>query len=130
MEISDAIKRLSALAQDGRLAVFRALVRAGPDGMAAGTIARTLGVAANTLSSQLLVLANARLVHANRNGRSIIYAANFDAMRDLLVFLTEDCCAGNSEVCASLAEIADRALCCDPSKGKPHEAPARSRRDR
>jgi DNA-binding transcriptional ArsR family regulator len=130
MEIPDAIKRLSALAQDGRLAVFRALVRAGPQGMAAGAIARTLGVAANTLSSQLLVLANAQLVHASRSGRSIIYAANFDAMRDLLVFLTEDCCAGNNEVCAPLAEIADRALCCDQRKGKSHETHARSRRGR
>ena len=130
MEISDAIRRLSALAQDGRLAVFRALVRAGPDGMAAGAIARALGVAANTLSAQLLVLANAQLVHARRNGRSIIYAVNFDTMRDLLVFLTEDCCAGNNEVCAPLAEIAEQSLCCDQKKGNTHEAPARSRRGR
>jgi DNA-binding transcriptional ArsR family regulator len=130
MESSEAIRRLSALAQDGRLAVFRALVRAGPQGTAAGAIARALGVAANTLSAQLLVLANAQLVHASRNGRSIIYSVNFDAMRDLLVFLTEDCCAGNNEVCAPLAEIAERALCCDQSKGKTHEAPARSRRGR
>jgi len=130
METSDAIKRLSALAQDGRLAVFRTLVRAGPGGMAAGAIASALGVAANTLSAQLLVLANARLVHARRNGRSIIYAVNFDTMRDLLVYLTEDCCAGSTQVCAPLAEIAERALCCDQEKGDAHEAPARSRRGR
>ncbi len=130
MELADAIRRLSALAQDGRLAVFRALVKAGPDGKAAGDIARTLGVAANTLSAQLLVLSNAQLVRARRDGRSIIYSINFDAMRDLLMFLTEDCCAGNAEVCAPLAEIAARALCCDPAKGKRHEAPAHSRRRR
>jgi ArsR family transcriptional regulator, arsenate/arsenite/antimonite-responsive transcriptional repressor len=130
MEMTDAIKRLSALAQDGRLAVFRVLVRAGPGGMAAGDIARALDVAANTLSAQLLVLSNAQLVRARRDGRSIIYAANFDSMRDLLVFLTEDCCAGNAEVCAPLADIAQRALCCDQGKGKRHEAPARTRRVR
>jgi ArsR family transcriptional regulator len=124
MEMTDTIKRLSALAQDGRLAAFRALVKAGPDGMAAGDIARSLDVAANTLSAQLLVLSNAQLVRARRDGRSIIYSANFDTMRDLLVFLTEDCCAGNAEVCAPLAEIAERALCCDLGKGKPNEAPA------
>ena len=68
--------------------------------------------------------------HDFRDGRSIIYAVNFDTMRDLLVFLTEDCCAGNSEVCAPLMEIAERALCCDQRKGDAHEAPARSRRGR
>lgn len=130
MELSEAIKRLSALAQDGRLAVFRTLVRAGPGGMAAGEIARGLDVAANTLSAQLLVLANARLVHARRDGRSIIYAANFDSMRDLLLFLTEDCCAGNAEVCAPLMEVAERELCCEPRKGKSHETVTRSRRSR
>jgi DNA-binding transcriptional ArsR family regulator len=130
MEISDALKRLSALAQDGRLAVFRALVRAGPDGMAAGAIARALGVPANTLSAQLLVLANAQLVQARREGRSIIYAANFDSMRDLLVYLTDDCCTGRTEICAPLVQIAERALCCDEKRGKSHEAPARSRRGR
>lgn len=118
MEMSDAIRRLSALAQEGRLAVFRTLVQAGPGGMAAGEIARTLGVAANTLSAQLLVLSNAQLVHAHRNGRSIIYAANFDSMRDLLLFLTEDCCAGSTEVCAPLMEVVERSLCCDQEKRK------------
>jgi len=130
MDMTDAIKRLSALAQDGRLAVFRALVKAGQDGMAAGAIARALEVPANTLSAQLLVLSNAQLVRARRDGRSIIYSANFDSMRDLLVYLTEDCCAGNAEVCAPLAEVAERALCCNPTKGKIHETPARARRGR
>lgn len=116
MELSDAIKRLSALAQDSRLEVFRLLVKAGPEGRAAGDIARALRVAPNTLSAQLLVLSNAGLVRARRDGRSIIYAVHFDAMRDLLVFLTEDCCGGRSEICAPLAQIASR--CCDAGAGR------------
>src|SRR5580692_3836098 len=128
MENETAIKRLSAIAQDARLEVFRLLVKAGPDGMAAGDIARKLRVPANTLSAQLLVLANAGMVRARREGRSIIYAIAFEAMRDLLVFLTEDCCGGRAEMCAPLADIASR--CCDPNQGEKHEAPARSRRRR
>jgi DNA-binding transcriptional ArsR family regulator len=132
MESSDAIKRLSALAHDGRLQVFRLLVKAGLDGLAAGEIARRLDMAANTASQQLLLLSNARLVQARREGRSIIYIANFEAMRDLLVYLTEDCCGGRPEVCAPLAEVANKSLCCPPSKAKGvrHEASASARRRR
>ena len=126
MDSDTAIKRLSAIAQDARLEVFRLLVKAGPEGVAAGDIARKLSVAANTMSAQLLVLSNAGLVHARRDGRSIIYAVNYEAMRDLLVFLTEDCCGGRAEMCAPLAEVVSR--CCPPAKGGRHEAPARSRR--
>lgn len=126
MEFETAIKRLSALAQDARLEVFRLLVKAGPEGMAAGDVARKLSIAANTMSAQLLILSNAGLVHARREGRSIIYAVNYEAMKDLLVFLTEDCCGGRAEMCAPLADIAAR--CCAPTKGGRHEAPARSRR--
>ena len=118
-----AIRRLSAIAQEGRLAVFRLLVKAGPEGLAAGDIARKLDTPANTMSAQLLVLANAGLVRARREGRSIIYAVDFEAMSDLLVFLTEDCCGGRAEICAPLARAAS---CCD--NGGRHEAPARSRR--
>jgi DNA-binding transcriptional ArsR family regulator len=109
MEIDLAIKRLAAISQEARLQVFRLLVKAGPDGMAAGDIARAMEVPANTLSAQLLVLSNAGLVRARRDGRSIIYAINFEAMRDLLVFLTADCCGGRAEMCAPLANIAK---CC------------------
>jgi len=77
MELETAIKRLSAIAQEARLEVFRLLVKAGPAGMAAGDIARDLSVAANTMSAQLLVLSNAGLVRARRDGRSIIYAVNY-----------------------------------------------------
>jgi ArsR family transcriptional regulator len=128
MEMETAIKRLSAIAQESRLEVFRLLVKAGPEGMAAGDVARRLGVPANTLSAQLLLLSNAGLIRARREGRSIIYAIAFDAMRDLLVFLTEDCCGGRAEMCAPLADIAVR--CCSPKTGERNEAPARSRRRR
>ncbi|HEY2033880.1 MAG TPA: helix-turn-helix transcriptional regulator [Rhizomicrobium sp.] len=110
MDNQDAVKRLSALAQDSRLDVFRLLVKAGPEGMAAGGIARKLKTAANTMSAQLLVLSNAGLIRARRDGRSIIYCVDFDAMSGLLVFLTEDCCGGSKEVCAPLAAVAKR--CC------------------
>lgn len=114
MESSSAVRRLSALAQDSRLAVFRLLVKAGPQGLAAGKIARQLGIPANTMSAQLLVLSNAGLVHARRDGRSIVYAIAFDAVSELLVFLTRDCCGGRAEMCAPLASL----VCCEPKKGR------------
>jgi DNA-binding transcriptional ArsR family regulator len=128
METSDAVRRLSALAQDARLEVFRLLLKAGPEGLPAGEIARRLDTASNTMSAQLLVLANAGLIRARRDGRSIIYSVDFAAMSGLLVFLTEDCCGGRSEICAPLVAVANR--CCKPKKGVRHEAPARSHRRR
>jgi DNA-binding transcriptional ArsR family regulator len=117
MELVHAVKRLSALAQDSRLEVFRLLVRAGPDGVAAGEIARALDITPNTLSAQLNILANAGLVASRRDGRSIIYAAHYDAMSDLLLYLMEDCCQGRPEVCAPLAGVASRAACCGQPEG-------------
>lgn len=128
METVDAVKSLSALAQDARLEIFRLLVKAGPEGLAAGEIARSLDTAPNTTSAQLLVLSNARLIRSRREGRSIIYSIDFAAMSDLLVFLTRDCCGGRAEICAPLASIATS--CCKPSKGVRNEAPARSHRRR
>jgi len=112
MEPQSAVSALSALGHPGRLEVFRLLVRAGPEGMAAGDIARSIGSLTNTLSNNLHVLAVAGLVSSRRDGRSIIYAAGYDQMRDLLAFLMEDCCAGNAEICAPLAAITERAACC------------------
>jgi len=126
MESEIAIKRLSSIAQEARLELFRLLVKAGPEGMAAGDIARKLDIPANTLSAQLLVLSNAGLVQARRDGRSIIYAMKFEAVRELLVFIMEDCCGGRAEVCAPLVSLAQRA-CCEP-KGARHETPAHTRR--
>ncbi len=110
MNSSTAIAALSALAHPGRLEVFRLLVKAGPDGMAAGEIARATGSLPNTLSTNLNVLAGAGLVSSRRDGRSIIYTAAYGRMSDLLAFLMEDCCGGKAEICAPLAEIA--AACC------------------
>ena len=111
MESIDAIKRLAALAQDSRLAVFRLLVKAGKAGVAAGEIARSLGITPNTLSAQLAILTNAGLATSRRDGRSIIYAADYDAMSALLIYLTEDCCQGRPEICAGLADVAGRTVC-------------------
>jgi DNA-binding transcriptional ArsR family regulator len=117
MEINQAVQRLSALAQESRLEVFRLLVKAGPTGVPAGDIARTLGVPPNTLSAQLTILANAGLVTSRRDGRSIIYAAHYECMSELLLYLVDDCCQGRAEVCAPLTNAAARAACCVPTQG-------------
>lgn len=111
MESNLAIKRLSALAQASRLAVVRLLVRAGPEGLAAGDIARALDIPPNTLSAQLTVLANAGLVASRRDGRSIIYTADVDGIGELLLYLVEDCCQGRPELCAPLAAATGRTAC-------------------
>jgi DNA-binding transcriptional ArsR family regulator len=85
---------LAALAQDNRLDVFRLLVQAGPDGMPAGRVAEALGLAPNTLTFHFDRLRDAGLVTVRRDGRSMIYAARFETMNDLLAFLTENCCQG------------------------------------
>lgn len=115
MEFKDAVTGLSALAHEGRLAIFRLLVQAGGDGLAAGEIARRTGSLPNTLSANLNLLSHAGLVHSRRDGRSIIYTARYDAMRDLLSFLVEDCCSGSPEICAPLIGVVERACC--PAEG-------------
>lgn len=109
METKSAVVGLAALAHEGRLSTFRLLVQAGPDGLAAGEIARRLGVLPNTLSASLNVLSHAGLIDSRRDGRSIIYTARYEAMRALLAFLVEDCCAGSPEICAPLAALASQA---------------------
>lgn len=123
MELSTAVKGLSALAQDGRLSVFRLLAQAGPAGIAAGDIARTLGVTPNTLSAQLNLLANAGLVHSHRHGRSIIYSADYDGMSRLLVYLVDECCHDRPEIYAPLAEAVARADHPGDLSGKGHRGP-------
>lgn len=105
MEKIAAVSALGALAHEGRLDVFRLLVRAGPDGMAAGEIARATETIQSTLSANLNILSRAGLIVAQRSGRSIIYRAAYDQMRELLGFLMEDCCAGKPEICAPLAAM-------------------------
>ena len=94
MEKTDAVTALAALAQDNRLDVFRLLVQAGPDGMPAGAVAEALDLAPNTLTFHFDRLRMAGLVTVRREGRSMIYAARFETMNDLLGFLTENCCGG------------------------------------
>lgn len=109
MDTPAAVTALSALAHEGRLGIFRLLVRTGDEGMAAGDIARATGVLPNTLSTNLGILSVAGLVTSRREGRSIIYSAAYDRMRELLAFLMEDCCAGNPLICGPLADVASRA---------------------
>ena len=94
MDSNLVVRALSALAHESRLAIFRLLVVAGPDGMAAGDIAQKLDVSPSSLSFHLKDLSHADLVTPRQDGRFIIYTANFDAMTDLIGFLTENCCAG------------------------------------
>lgn len=114
MESETAVRRLAALAQPSRLAVFRLLVKAGPDGLAAGGIARALDTAPNTLSAQLNLLSQAGLVRQRREGRSLIYSVAFETMSDLLLYLMEDCCQGHAEICTPVVEAAARGACCPP----------------
>ena len=128
METSEAVTALSALAQDNRLDVFRLLVQAGPDGLAAGQVAERLGLAPNTLTFHLDRLRIAGLVAVRRDGRSMIYAARFETMNGLLSFLTENCCQGTVAKGAS-ATCAPVALCKPKeTKGASHEAVSRARR--
>ncbi len=112
METNAAVQALSALAHEGRLSIFRELVQAGPAGLAAGEVARRVGIAPNTLSASLTILAHAGLVSSQRNGRSIIYSAGYGQMGVLLTYLMQDCCGGSPEVCAPLAAIVSQAACC------------------
>jgi ArsR family transcriptional regulator len=96
MEKTTAVTALAALAQDNRLDVFRLLVEAGPEGMPAGAVAEALDLAPNTLTFHFDRLRMAGLVTVQRQGRSMIYAAQFDTMNSLLGFLTENCCGGAS----------------------------------
>jgi DNA-binding transcriptional ArsR family regulator len=110
MYLPQAVAALSALAHDSRLSVFRLLVRTGPDGMPAGEIAREIGARPNTLSTHLAILGHAGLVQSRREGRSIIYSADYAGMRALLGYLMDDCCGGRPEICGVLAE--QGAGCC------------------
>jgi DNA-binding transcriptional ArsR family regulator len=104
MDVELALEALSALSHETRLWAFRLLVQAGPDGLAAGEIAESLGSRQNTMSSHLKILAQAELIENRRHGRRIVYRANYDTVRKLVLFLMQDCCAGNNAVCRPVAE--------------------------
>ena len=94
MKIEAAVQSLAALAQDSRLAVFRLLVQAGPEGLAAGEIAERLGIPASTLSFHMKALSHAGLVESRQESRFVYYSANFEAMNALLAYLSDNCCGG------------------------------------
>jgi ArsR family transcriptional regulator, arsenate/arsenite/antimonite-responsive transcriptional repressor len=120
METRVAVAGLAALAQENRLDIFRLLVEAGPEGMAAGQVAERLGLVPNTLTFHFDRLRLAGLVTVRRDGRSMIYAARFEAMNDLVSFLKENCCQGEQEKSAPVAV-------CKP-KGVSNETVSRARR--
>ena len=113
METKQAVQALSALAQDTRLAIFRLLVQAGPQGMAAGQIGDKLDLPPATLSFHLAGLTRAGLARSRPEGRFVIYTADFEAVNALVGFLSENCCGGRE---------------CQPSTGDTHETPTRTRR--
>jgi ArsR family transcriptional regulator len=115
MEKTDAVTALAALAQDNRLDIFRLLVEAGPEGMPAGAVATALDLAPNTLTFHFDRLRMAGLVTVRRDGRSMIYAAQFETMNSLLGYLTDKCCCGAK--CAPAVE-------CKPTVSKRRKAMA------
>jgi DNA-binding transcriptional ArsR family regulator len=116
MEKSNVVAALAALAQDNRLDVYRLLVQAGPDGLPAGQVASSLGLAPNTLTFHFDRLRMAGLVTVRRDGRSMIYAAQYDTMNALLGYLTDNCCKGKANTCAPVA--------CKPERSKRAKVPA------
>lgn len=104
MDNRSALDALAALGQETRLSAFRLLVKAGPKGLPAGEVGDRLGTVQNTTSAHLKVLLQARLIRAEREGRSIRYAADMTGFRDLLAFLMEDCCDGAPELCRPLID--------------------------
>ncbi|MDQ0324179.1 arsenate reductase [Rhodopseudomonas julia] len=122
MDTRTALDVLSALAHETRLSVFRALVAAGGEGAAAGVLAERLDVLPNTLSAHLSQLLRAGLVKSVREGRSIRYTADLDAIGDLLAFLIRDCCGGHPEVCTPLAALAQGYAACTTKNPQGAEA--------
>jgi len=109
--MKQALSAFGALSQETRLELFRQLVRLSPDSLSAGELARDLDVPSSTLSSHLAILQRARLVSSERQGRTILYAADMEGARDLLEFLVKDCCRGRPERCAQLLKAVLPACC-------------------
>ena len=112
--MKSAVESLSALAHEGRLSAFRLLVKAGQEGLPAGALARRLGSPPSTLSANLAILSQAGLAQSRRQGRSIIYTADFTRVGALLSFLVEDCCDGAPEVCQPMMSAISASRRCVP----------------
>jgi len=111
MKKTQALEAFGALSQETRLDIFRRLVREYPDPMAAGDIAKQLDVPPSTLSTHLGILSRAGLVKAERQGRTILYAADTEGTRALLTFLIKDCCRGQPEICKPLFDTVTNVCC-------------------
>lgn len=122
MEIKEAVAALGALAQETRLAVFRLLVEAGPQGVPAGRIGEALDVPPATLSFHLKELSHAGLATSRQDGRFIYYAADFERMAALMTFLTRNCCQGMPQECLSVVETALGRCCPPPTRTKPNRS--------
>ncbi|WP_441279654.1 ArsR/SmtB family transcription factor [Tardiphaga sp. 172_B4_N1_3] len=104
MEYDGALLAFAALSQGTRLDTFRLLVSNEPDGIAAGDLARKVGVPQNTMSSHLAILSRAGLIVGERQSRSIVYRANLGTFQALTIFMVQDCCGGRREFCEPLLE--------------------------
>ena len=117
MKVTNAVPVLAALAQETRLSIFRALVQAGPGGLAAGRIAEAVATPASTLSFHLKELSAAGLVDSRQDGRFVFYTAKYAAISELIAFMTEKCCQGMPA--PQMARIGQAvAACCPPSTGR------------
>lgn len=117
MKETQAVTALAALAHEMRLRIFRTLVKQGPNGMAAGDIAERVGASPTGASFHLKELDRAGLIHATRDGRYVRYAVHVDGMRQLLDYLTEDCCQGQPELCGAIVKKT-RELCTSKGRSK------------
>ena len=110
MNNKSAVIILSSIAQEARLDIFRALVQAGVAGLSAGNIAEKLSIPNSTLSFHLKELSHAGLVNSRQESRFIYYSANYQAMNNLLAYLTENCCAGEQACCPDITEIKEKEI--------------------
>lgn len=115
MQEPEALAAFAALAQETRLRILRHLVVAGPDGLAAGAVAERVEVSPSNVSFHLKELERAHLLSARRDGRSIVYRAEYHAISGLIRFLLEDCCSGRPEICLPAVKLA---TCCSASEAR------------
>ena len=108
METQHAVEALGALAHEYRLGIYRLLVEQGPAGLSAGAIGEAVGLSPSSLTFHLQNLHRAGLIVQRRESRSLIYSVDFDAMNDLVGYLTENCCAGSGDACATVCEPAPK----------------------